>query len=165
MKAQIWSFDFAVSLVIFASVFIILVLFWSHSNDQAFAQVRLDEMQDRSIYVSDLLVRSPGSPENWTAGSVTLVGLASSEKVLDEGKVYQFTQMDYDSAKSVMDIGQYEFYFSLEYTNSSVVMVNEIEAVAGTYPSDAYVTVPIERHVLLDGSIVRMKLYIWSRQL
>ena len=162
MKAQMWSLDFIVSMMIFMTVVIALMFFWSYASLQVGEQITLDRLQDTAITVSDLLVRSPGVPEDWTLSTVTIIGLAREEKVLDPGKVYEFTRIPYSTAQKLLRVAPHNFYLEILTPNGSVVTVNNTLVTAGSLPASARTVVPISRFVLLDGEIVRLNLQLWT---
>jgi len=163
MKAQIWSFDYVVSAVIFVTAMIIILFFWSNATTQTLEQTQLSEMQEKTLTVSDVLIRNPGSPDNWTNLTVVVLGLAGEEKILDRDKLFNFTYTDYTKSKSILGIGKFEFYFQLLYSNDTQVAIDGVNITVGLLPVDAKIVTPVERYVLLDGEIVKVNFYLWSR--
>ena len=164
MKGQIWSFDFAVSMTIFISLLVVVLFFWNYSNSQVFEKTQQEDLQDAIITVSDILVRNKGSPENWTAATVQSIGLANDEKILDQNKILNFTQIPYDQAKWLMGIGKYEFYFEMNYANGSSVNLGGIDVTAGQVPTNSASVSTIERFVLFQGKITSVTLTLWTRK-
>lgn len=121
MKGQVWALDFAVSVIIFAFVSGMLIFAWNYATINSMDQVNLNIIENDVIMISDSLVRAKGVPLNWNKTNVNAIGLAEEENVLNKTKLIQFLEMDYDLLKSVMGIGNYDFYFGLKYINGTVV--------------------------------------------
>jgi len=163
MKAQIWSLDFAVSIVIFAFVVGIVIFAWNYATRSSMDQVNLNILENDVLMISDSLIRVPGLPEDWNASNVRVIGLAREESVLNKTKVIQFTDMDYDLIKQLFGIGNYEFYFEMRYPNNTVMEINGSVLTKGIDPvgEDTRIVVPIERYVILEGNIAKMEFFLW----
>lgn len=158
MKAQLWSTDFALSAVIFFLALGIMVFAWNYTTIQAQESLLVSDLENSAILVSDFLARDPGYPQDWNTSNVQVIGLASSENILNPGKIQSFLNMSYSKAKILLSIGDYEFHFEVLYMNST--LINGLSF--GSQPTNAEAVVPIERPVLYQGSPARMKLIIWK---
>jgi hypothetical protein len=119
-------------------------------------------MESAAMSVSDTLVRQPGIPEGWNSTNVTTIGLASQENVLNESKLSEFMAMDYGSIKSLLGIANYEFYFEVRYPNGTLASLpGGGQITKGTYPSDAGMIIPVDRHALYMESPASMTLILW----
>ena len=175
MKAQLWSLDFAISMIIFFLSIILVFFSWSYISAQHQEQIELNRVESIALHVSDVLIRSPGVPKNWELGTLpedmTSVGLthteesakslgfSSSENVLDGRKVALFAAMldaeyhpdVYKTIKQIFGIGNYEI----------VVEIARLEEIDGCFlgypcghaPEDSYFIVPIERYAVLDSEL------------
>ena len=160
MKAQLWSLDFAASVVIFFFAVGLLIFFFNHYVSQSYEQSEFIEMQEIAIKTSDALVRFPGIPSDWGANNVTTLGLASQENVLDSGKLTAFISMDVEKARTLL-VGPYQFYFELSYLNDTIAQVNGTNATIGALPTAANVTVPITRYVIYENQFAQAQLIVW----
>ena len=149
-KAQIWSMDFAISIIIFFSVVVVLIFFFNNILSQNLEQSEIFKIQKTALKASDSLIRIPGSPANWTSDNVSIIGLASEDNVLDAGKVQEFISMDYNKAR-VLLVGKYQFHFEIRDLNDSVINVNGTNLIQGIFPMNANIIIPIERYVITDG--------------
>ena len=161
-KAQIWSFDFAVSMVIFITALILVLSLWSYANSQTNEQLRQEKLQDLILTVSDVLVRSEGSPENWTKDDVKIIGLASREKVLDPDKISEFMQIPYDTARQLLGTGSFNFHFQLSHANETVMKLGGNDIAIGLSPANTSIVAPVERYVLFNGEIVKARMVLWQ---
>ena len=158
MKGQVWSTDFALSAVIFFMALSTMVFVWNYTNTQAQESLAASELEGAALTASDFLARNPGYPIGWNASNVQVIGLASSENVLDMSKVGTFINMSYQKAKSILSLGEYEFYFQLLYLNNT-----PLDGLSfGLQPSGAGIIAPVERLVLYDSMPVRMRLTVWE---
>jgi hypothetical protein len=162
-KAQAWSMDFAASVVIFVTALILVMFALNYTLNQNQQQISFNIMENAAMAVSDSLVRHPGIPLNWTAATVTTIGLASQENVLNETKLGEFMTMDDNTIKSLLGIANYEFYFEVRYPNGTLANLPGGSQIAkGSYPSAASITIPVERHALYMEKPARMVLILWD---
>lgn len=162
MKAQLWSLDFVLSAVAFSLVLITVFFIWNYTTAETSEKMEFKEMEGLALSVSDLLVRTRGVPADWNATTVKVLGLASEENVLNGTKAERFLDLDYADSKTIMGVPLYDYYFRLTGLDGETVYVNQTEAVKGTYPSDADIVIPINRHGLMDGEVISMQLILWS---
>lgn len=151
-KAQVWSLDFIVSLVLFMSVLGPLFFVWSYVNTQSQQQILFERTENLALSISDSLVRSMGLPEGWNETSVSVIGLASDDNILNSTKVSYFFSMgasDYNRTKAILT-GGYDFFLNLTDINGTV---------QGTIGSkDASRTfVPIERYCIYNERVTKLE--------
>jgi hypothetical protein len=163
MKAQVWSLDFAASVIIFTFVVGIVIFAWNYAIRNSADQVNLNILENDVLMISDTLIRVPGLPERWNESNVRVLGLAMEENVLNKTKVMQFVGMDYDKIKYLLGIMGYEFYFEIRYPNNTLMWMDGTALNKGTDPTGENTTiiVPAERYVILDGKIAKMELFLW----
>lgn len=163
MKGQMWSMDFAVSIVIFALMIGIVIFAWNYAIRNSADQVNLNILENDVIMISDTLVRVPGMPEDWNESSVRVLGLAEEENVLNKTKVLQFVNMDYNQIKILLGIANREFYFEMRYPNNTVMDIGGTSLNKGIDPvgQNSNVVVPVERYVILNGNIAKMEFFLW----
>ena len=154
MKAQIWSFDFAVSFFIFFLALVPMLFLWNYVNVQQLDQRYLDEIQIKALDVSDSLVRTAGVPADWNATTVRSVGLADEENVLNATKVNYLLSMNYNTLKSIMTD---EHDFSLTITDLNGTVYGNI----GISPANE-TAVPVVRYANYNERIVSVKLVLLS---
>ncbi|MEE9323806.1 MAG: hypothetical protein V3U72_04640 [Candidatus Aenigmarchaeota archaeon] len=152
MKAQVWSLDLITSLVVFLVVLIPLFFVWSYVNMQSQQQILFDEIEMLSLSVSDSLIRTEGLPEGWNSSSVTLIGLASEENILNATKVSYFLTMgnsEYNRTRAILT-GSYDFFFNLTDLNGTS------HGTIGNKPQNRMI-IPIERYCLYNERIVKLE--------
>jgi hypothetical protein len=151
-KGQVWSLDFITSVVIFLVVLIPLFSIWSYVNIQNQQQILFDEVETFTLSISDALIRTKGFPEGWNNSSVTIIGLALEENVLNTTKVSYFLDMgnnEYNRTRAIL-AGGYDFFFNLTDVNGTSL------GTIGNKPVDR-MTVPIERYCLYNERIAKLE--------
>jgi len=162
MRAQVWSLDLAASIVIFVTALALAMFSLDYTMNQSQAQLQSAMMEDAAMAASDSLVRQAGVPQDWTAATVTTLGLASRDNILNETKIEEFLALDNDTIKDLLGIANYEYYFDIRYPNGTLASLpGGQQIVKGTYPSSAVTVIPAERHVIYMGDIARMRLILW----
>jgi hypothetical protein len=163
MRAQVWSMDFAASVVIFSASLMLLLFAWTYTSGQNEQQVDAMMMENALMTASDALVRHPGTPEGWNATTVTSIGLASKDNVLDAGKVQSFLELDNSTIKALLGLGNYEFYFDVRYPNGTIASLPDgDQIIKGDYPSGAMTVIPVERYALYMERVAKMRLIAWT---
>jgi len=161
-RAQVWSMDFAASIVIFSTALALLLFAWMYTINQSGQQTMFIQMESAAMSASDSLIRQPGVPENWNSSSVITIGLASIENVLNDTKVGYFLDMENSTIKSLLGVGNYDFYFEVRYANGTLAQLAGGDWVAkGNYPENASIVVPSERYVIYMEKPAKMKFMLW----
>lgn len=114
-KGQIITSD----LILAVTLLTILVIYLGGAIDRSIEKfsesIQLHDLELNAVRISDMLVRTSGSPDNWedNPNSAIAIGLSSSDRKISYGKLSAFSNLDYQTAKSVMGVSGYEFYFRL----------------------------------------------------
>lgn len=154
-KAQVWSLDFIVSLMIFMAALIPLFFAWNYVNMQNQQQIMFGEAENQALQVTDALVRTRGLPEGWDQTSVNVIGLASEENVLNATKVSYLLSMggsDYERTRAIMT-GGYDFFLNITDINGTV------HGTIGTKPEGSAI-IPVERYCICNGRITKIEFAI-----
>ncbi|MFH1445366.1 MAG: hypothetical protein ABIF08_02710 [Nanoarchaeota archaeon] len=163
MKAQVWSTDFIVSAVIFLSAFLLLMFSWSYVTIITQEQAATNDIESAVLEVTDILVRSPGLPKNWTVINVKSIGLAVKENELDDVKIENFLALDYGKSKDLLGIRNYDYYLeAYNLDNSTVKTQSGTDIIKGQYPADPAIVIPLERYALYNENIVKLKFVFWA---
>lgn len=163
MKAQAWTMDFAASVVIFMVVLVLAMFALNYAIYQNQQQASFNQMENAAMSASDSLIRQPGIPSSWNRTSVTTIGLASQENVLNETKLAEFMAMDYGSIKGLLGIANDQFYFEVRYPNGSLASLPSGGLLSkGSYPSEAGMVIPVDRYVIYLEKPATMTLIVWN---
>jgi hypothetical protein len=154
VKAQIWSFDFAVSFVVFFMVLIPMLFLWNYVNTQQLNQRIVDDVEIKALAASDALVRTAGIPQDWNGTTVRSLGLADEENVLNSTKVGYLLSMDYATLKGMLT-GGYDFNLTFSDLNGTAY------GGIGTSPANR-TSVPVVRYAKYNERIVSVVLMLYS---
>ncbi len=152
-KSQIWYVDFMVGVLIFITIIIIYYQYSSNLVDESEAEWQ--EMIIDSKAITSSLV-SAGYPENWTAGTVEVLGLTGGDYRIDATKLLEFKNMSYSQAKDLFKT-RFDFYFYLKDANDTIVQDAGVNATNHTF------LVHTVRFVIYNSSINKMGLYLWKK--
>jgi len=141
-RAQMFSLDYIMSVVIFTMILVILLPVWGTVNQQIQDAEARKEMQMVSISVVELFSRSTGNPSNWTNESIFSIGLANSAHVVNATKVLELRKIDYRTAKSLLGMNPYNF--TLNFTNSRGYLITSgvARSPAAYYSASAHELMP-----------------------
>lgn len=162
MRAQMWSMDFVISAVMFF-VSVVLILFaWNYVTTENYEQMVFNDMQNTGLIVSDVLVRTEGSPPDWNTTALA-IGLASDDNVIDENKLRNFMDyMSYNESKRIMGIRNFEYYFTMKNLDNITIQMDGKNIEKGYPPSiDVNTIVPIQRYALFQEKIAKIEFTLW----
>ncbi len=135
------------------------------------AQVRDNQEEDFMNTVasssSEMLLRTEGSPRNWTQDGVRSIGLASNG-LMNKSKVVGFVTMDYGESRSAMKIKPYEMLVTFRGINGSLLVMDGTVLAAGTEPpGSAQVSRSQRSGIIADGdvrTVAIMEVVLWREK-
>lgn len=157
--------DFMASMLVFGLMLSVFLASWnlvlsSQTND--FSQsVSLLQASNTATF----LVSTPGYPDNWEEDStdVKIIGFASPDHVLQESKLKEFREIDYEKQKTLLQAGN--FYMSVE-NETGIISLDGSPLEFGTDYSSASTVIPNKRNIQLNksGKIQEAKLnyVVWN---
>ena len=164
-KAQIWSLEFIVGLIIFISA---LFIFFKYSINLSETQdVVTKELIIDARTLSDYLM-SEGFPENWNITNIVYPGLTDNNYRINETKLYYLTQLNYYSAKNLLSVVN-DYYVFFEDRNKTSIAINGttgfgkpgINRTNLNQTEDPSDIIQVYRFVLYNSSIIKMGILIW----
>ncbi len=165
----LFSTDFAIGLVLFMVVLVMVLPLWDDIRFQTLSDSEQRFLQTRALSVSDILLRSPGSPGDWNESNVLSIGLANEEHVLNISKVHSLFNLlnsDYDRAKSLLGIPAYQLNISLTDATHSPLVLSGNRTEFGTDSSSARDVFIVTRIALLQlnattRQMVNLNVIVW----
>ncbi|MFA6035420.1 MAG: hypothetical protein WC759_00490, partial [Candidatus Micrarchaeia archaeon] len=158
-RGQAFSMDFILSAVIFGIVLVLLVPIWSTLTAQIReAEVRKD-LQIATSAIADLLMRSPGSPANWSVDDVMSIGLANSAHELNTTKLLRLRDIPYEDAKTVLGLDAYNFSINVSERNGMLATSGIAHSPVAYYSASTH-----EIFAMLSGSGLVWD-YYWGHDL
>ena len=155
-KGQLWTLDMVLSLMIFFSALLSIIMAWNFISADIFEGQEMTEMQLKTMTISDSLIRTPGVPENWTNDTVSVIGLAYSDNELNTQKVEEFVNMSYSRSRALLSVMPYHFYFEVKDINGTVYTNT-----SNPMNSDASVIIPAIRYASFNDRIVKVTFAMW----
>jgi len=158
MKAQIITLDFIITIFILGSFFTILSTNWNMIINTLQQRLEYQELFAEAFTISELLIKNPGYPEDWTISNVEVLGLAKNSNVLSPNKVLLFENMtrnNYATIKEKLGLTE-DFKFEIERANDSATLY-EAPEINLTYVHNV---VTVTRFALLDDEPVKMMISI-----
>jgi hypothetical protein len=165
-KGQIFTSDFIISVFIFLTVFITANLLWVDLASQIKTDAEKTEMQTLSLTVSDILVKTPGVPTNWTTANVISLGLASDENILNKTKILDFLAINYNRTRELLAMPGYNLYIVMKYRNGTIVELDGQLVAHGANISSAAMNIVKSQRVVvvreLQSPIVNFNVMVWK---
>ncbi|MDO8339217.1 MAG: hypothetical protein Q7T16_01020 [Candidatus Burarchaeum sp.] len=113
MKGQMFSSDFILSIVLFTATLLLLLPLWNDVNLQIADAEAKKDLQIAATSISSLLVKTPGSPWNWTPDTVGSIGFSNARQVMNLTKFEYLREINYTRAKELLGINQYNFSINI----------------------------------------------------
>ena len=105
-KAQVWTTDFALSMLIFV---IALILFGRAAmNLSTVTGEKIDSLMKEGRLIADSLT-SQGYPSNWTTSDVKKIGLISEGKTIEKNKLQMMANMTYEQTRKLFGL-KYDYF-------------------------------------------------------
>lgn len=113
-RGQTTIIDFALGAFIFFIAFAVLAIHWSQAVEGTAKETNFLDMGQKASIAAKLLTESQGNPYNWedlNASDAKYIGLANSPRKIDEKKLNSFKNTNYETAKKLLNLSEYEFFF------------------------------------------------------
>lgn len=122
MKAELFSIDFVVSILLFLSVLIILELYYGNLQSDIYEQYVLSDLQRKAISVSDLLATGSGNPKYWDSTNVMVVGFFDEGK-FNLTKFEELKKISHQTVKQLMGTGVYNLNINLKNETGDLIEI------------------------------------------
>lgn len=110
-RGQTLSGDFIISVAIFLVVLSIVLPLFAQVSDRARTENEQREIEKRSLFVSDAIVKTSGYPSDWNAATVRTLGFLDNGR-LNMTKIRFFMEMNYVDAQDALSIPDLNFNIS-----------------------------------------------------
>lgn len=149
MKAELFSTDFVISIILFLSIIIILGFYYGNMQNDVYQQYERGDMQRKAINVADLLVTSGGNPVGWDSSNVKVIGLYDDGK-FNLTKFAEIKEMSHNVVRNMMGTGVYNLNISLKNETGSYIEIGGTTYTFGTPLSDVRNAISIKRLGIAD---------------
>lgn len=154
-KSQIVSTDLFFAVSVFVIIIAMIFFSWNLYYERIDERIIYGDMMANAFQVSDLLVKSKGTPSLWNSTNVSVVGLASSDRNISSQKLHSFINVPYDELKKLFNIERYEFYFRLKHLNGTPIDSHGKEF-DGTY------SINTRRYVIYENQKAIIDFRLWK---
>ena len=167
-KAQVWSLDIVIAIVIFSAG---LIIFYTYgSNLTKTDEDQLSYMLQDAKTISSFLVSS-GYPDNWTSQDVVTIGLTNSNFLINDSKVQKFSQLattNYSITKKILSTRS-DYFIYFENNNGTTISLNGIKGMgkSGVNQTNIYESenpeqvISIYRFAIYNKQIIRIGVLVW----
>lgn len=157
-KSQLGMTDFFVALSIFFLVFGMVVFTWNWYTMEIMEKVEYRDMQIKAFEVTELLLKTPGSPSAWetlpSSDNIETLGIAKEPNIISRKKVKALIDSNFLTDVRMKELLNIEIYnFSLKITEEDGSQKYEGGALIerGHQYSEKKDTVIIKRPVLYEN--------------
>jgi hypothetical protein len=110
-KGQALSGDFIISIAIFLFILAILMPLFGQITERIRTDSDQRELEARSIFVSDAIIKTAGYPADWNSTTVKTIGFSDNNR-LNMTKIRSFLDMSYQDAKDALSLEDLNFNLS-----------------------------------------------------
>jgi len=121
MKAELFSSDFMISIFVFLAAFLIITVYYQNLQSDVYENSNRNDMMSKAIKVASLLAESNGYPQYWNSTDVQVIGLYDSGKFNLTKFEYLKNDTSYQTAKTMLGTGVYNFFLSLKNTTGDII--------------------------------------------
>jgi hypothetical protein len=165
LRAELFSTDFIISILLFLSVLMILGFYYGNLQNDIYQQYMRNDMQKKAINVADLLATSSGNPDGWDATNVKVIGLYDKGK-FNLTKFTELKKLSHETVKRMMGTGVYNLNISLKNETGSVVDIGGNVYSFGLPLTDVINAISIKRLGIADveseNKKVILEVIIWE---
>lgn len=119
-SGQLFTSDFIISAALFMSVLGTVFYGVNATIDQQAQQNHRTVLQRSASQITDLLVRTPGYPSNWTVDTVQVLGLAREDHIIEPEKFMRMRELGYDRFQAMMRLGRGTAVVNITVNGSAV---------------------------------------------
>ena len=155
-KSQVFTIDFLLASFIFSVLVIITMLYWNNYNAKLEHDIKSNLLETKAFQISNVLVKSEGSPKSWNPDNVQVIGLAESDRVLSLEKVNSFASMPINKTKRLLQTHNFNFSFVLKDTGGDII------SSYGDNISNPVISINIRRYVLYNDEEAVVEFSMWE---
>jgi hypothetical protein len=164
LKAELFSSDFIISILLFISIIAIAGLYYQNLQTDVYDSYIRNDMQTKAMNVASLLATTSGDPKYWDSSNVKVIGIYDSGR-FNLTKFAELKEIDYTTSKRLLGIN-YELNITLKNETGNVLESNGVVYSFGIPLIDVKQSVLVKRLGLveIEGNVskVIMEVLIWT---
>ena len=175
-SGQLFGGEFLASYMVFLAALVVVLYLWNSNLREIDDAERQQQMNNIAVEATEQLLRTSGSPTNWTLSNFSVLGLANESRVLEKEKVKDFMLLmsyentslctgspNYECNRHLLGLGTYDFSLNMTYLNGSMVMINSTMCFAGRNPENDTYRITVTRTALVEGELVKVHFTMWAK--
>ena len=174
-KAQVFSLDFVIALMLFIVILIVSEWAWSTSVEKIYFTEGRNDLEILARNAASLLVQNVGDPPNWqnlsdfNTTNISALGFAKNRPwFIDEGKVSRLTSLNntnYSEYKKLLGIRGPGYEFHLNVSKFNKTAFNDLAIIGESPNASAESVVKIDRIVLSgdDKNWTKITMKVWKK--
>lgn len=144
-RGQYFTHDFLLSIILFLAIMSLGLNTWDNLGKKINEVDYLEYMEQKSFYITDVLIKTQGYPQNWNETTVLLPGLSSGKShILNYTKINMMNSINNSEMIRMWDIQGYGY--NLTIRNSTAVIMSHGSLVL----QNASILLPYSRVVTID---------------
>jgi len=124
-KALAFSTDFMISGFIFFAILSMTYLTWNAIESKSIAFQDYRYLSQKAGYVTEVLVRTEGYPNDWNSTNVNLPGLLDNEMYISNKKLDSLMLINLNDLKNMWGISSYNFNMTISDTSNVYFTLGE----------------------------------------
>ena len=165
MKAELFSSDFVISILVFLCALVIISFYYQNLQSDVYESSIRNEMFSKATNMASLLATTSGYPKYWNNTSVKVIGLYDDGK-FNLTKFEELKKINFNTAKTMLGTGPYKIYIALRNETDDVIENQGISYSYGIAPVNAEQVVLVKRLgiVKIEETSIKttMEVILWS---
>ena len=165
MKAELFSSDFVISILVFLCALVIISFYYQNLQSDVYESSIRNEMFSKATNIASLLATTSGYPKYWNNTSVKVIGLYDEGK-FNLTKFEELKKINFNTAKTMLGAGPYKIYIALRNETDDVIENQGISYSYGIAPVNAEQVVLVKRLgiVKIEETSIKttMEVILWS---
>ena len=124
-KGMVLSTDFMVSAIIFFAIISLTYMTWNAIESKSTDFQHYKYLSQKAEYITELLVRTKGYPNEWNASTVRLPGLLDEDLYISNRKLDSLSAIDQSTLKSLWAINLYHYNLTISNSSATFYSIGE----------------------------------------
>jgi len=151
MKKASLLLEYMFGFMMMAGVILLISYISFNLAEPQVSEARSSQYEEKAFSISDMLLKSKGSPDNWEKGDeITTIGLAIQPYILSQEKIQRFSLLTTEAVAQIF--GTERFMIRIYGSNINIQK--------GIIPTEKNVAI-VERKALLDDNQVNVVVAVW----